>query len=107
MSDQDKNLHVLTEHIDHLAQKQQTAADKITGANRTTGDVSANILSTHGLVCSATSIALSAADEARQTAGASLHKTSSELATKLATAAVNYNDTDYRSGNSLGQACQL
>jgi hypothetical protein len=107
MSDQDKNLQVVTEHLDHLAEKQQTAADKITGANRMTGDVSANIVSTHGLVCSATSIAVSAADDARKAAGAALYKTSSELATKLTTAAINYNDTDYRSGNSLGQACQL
>ena len=107
MSDQDKNLQVVTAHVDHLASKQQMAAEKITGANRTTGDVSASITSTHGLVCSATSMAVSAADEARKAAGAALHETSSELAEKLKTAAINYNDTDYRSGKSLGQACQV
>jgi hypothetical protein len=107
MTDQGKNLQVVTEHLDHLAEKQQTAANKITGANRMTGDVSASVLATHGLVCSATSIAVSAVDDARKLAGTALHETSSELATKLTTAAINYNDADYMAGDKLGQQCQL
>lgn len=107
MSDQEQNLQVVTGHINHLAEKQHTAADKIMGANRATGDVASNLVSTHGLVCSATSIAVSTADTARKTAGATLHRVSTELEAKLNTAAVNYENADYRAGNSLGQACQL
>lgn len=107
MSDQEQNLQVVTGHINHLAEKQHTAADKIMGANRTTGDVAANVSSTHGLVCSATSMAVSAADTARKTAGAALYKVSTELETKLNTAATNYENADYRAGKSLGQACEL
>ena len=55
MTDQDQNLHVVTGHINHLAEKQQTAANEILGANRTTGDMAGSVVSSHGLVCSATS----------------------------------------------------
>lgn len=107
MSDQEQNLRVVTSHINHLAAKQHTAVDNITGANRTTGTVAANVVSTHGLACSATSIAVSSADAARKAAGAALFTVSTELEAKLTTAAVNYADVDYRAGNSLGQACEL
>ena len=107
MSDQEQNLQVLREHIDHLAEKQLTAANQITGANRTTGDAAGNVSSTHGLVFSATSLAVSAADTARRTAGAALYKVSNELSEKLTTAASNYDNADYRAGRSLGQACQM
>jgi hypothetical protein len=103
----DQNLHVVTDHIDRLAAMQHTAADKIMGSNRTTADVAGNVLSTHGLVCSATSIALSSADAARKAAGEVLYKVSTEFEAKLTTAAVNYADTDYRLGDSLGQACEV
>jgi hypothetical protein len=107
VSDQDQNLRVLTEHIIRLAEKQQTAADKVLGANRMTGDVASRVTSTHGLVCSATSLAVSGADTARKAAGEALHKVSTELSEKLTTAANNYNNADYRAGRSLGQACQM
>jgi hypothetical protein len=107
MSSEEQNLKVVTDHVTELASKQQRAAHLFVGANRTTGDVAADILSTHGLVCSATSIAVSAADTARKTAGSNLYKVSCELATKLSTAAINYGDADYRAGRSLGQACQM
>ncbi len=107
MTDQDQNLHVVTGHINHLAEKQQTAANQILGANRTTGDMAGSVVSSHGLVCSATSLAVSRADTARTTAGAALYKVSTELAEKLTTAATNYGDVDYRAGRSLGQACRM
>ena len=107
MSDQDQNLQVVTSHIDHLAEKQQTAANQIMGANRTAGEISSRIVSTHGVVCSATSLAVSSAESARETAGSALYKASTELAEKLTTAATNYRDADYRAGRSLGQACQV
>lgn len=102
MTDQQMNLHVLTEHIDKLAEKQHTAADKITGANRMTGgDIAYKVFSTHGAVCSPTSMVFSGVDTARKAAGAALHKVSSELAEKLTTAASNYNSIDYMSGKML------
>lgn len=107
MGDLVKNLQVVTEHIDNLAELQQRAADKITGANRTTGGVSERVESTHGLVCMATSSAVESIDTARKAAGAALFTTSTELAAKLTTAALNYNDTDYRAGKSIGQVCQF
>lgn len=106
MSDPDQKLQIVTEHVDHLAVKQHTAADAITTANRLTEGVSERITSTHGSACSATSSAMSAAEEARLAAGAALRQTSLDLADKLTGAAINYNDVDYRSGKSLGQACQ-
>ena len=51
-TDQEKNLIVLSDHIKHLATKQQTAVDKITGANRSIVDPARNIEDTHGVVAS-------------------------------------------------------
>jgi hypothetical protein len=107
VSGQEQNLKVVVDHINGLAEKQQRAADLFTGANRTTAGVAANVVSTHGLVCSATSIAVSVAETARKAAGSQLLTVSTELAAKLTTAATNYDDVDYREGRSLGQACQV
>jgi hypothetical protein len=107
MSDQDQNLRVVTDHINELAKRQRTAADKITGANRGTGNAAADVLGTHGLVCWATSTAVSTAEEARTAAGAKLYQVSAEFSEKLTTAAINYNDADYRARKSLGRACRM
>ncbi len=107
MTDQDQNLKVVVDHVNELAARQHTTADKITGANRSVGDVAAQAVRTHGLVCSATSVALATADTGRTAAGAALHTVSTELEAKLTTAAINYDDADYRAGRSLGQACQM
>jgi Excreted virulence factor EspC, type VII ESX diderm len=107
MTDQQQNLQVVTDHITLLAGKQQTAADKLLGANRTSGDVSDSVASTHGYVCWATTLAVSNADTARKAAGAALFRVSNELSEKLTTAANNYNNADYMAGRSLGQACRM
>ncbi|MHA3018751.1 ESX-1 secretion-associated protein [Mycobacterium sp. BMJ-28] len=104
MTDQERNLHVLTDHVSDLAAKQETAANQITGANRAIGDTATRVRDTHGLVCSMTSAALSAADTARTAAGSTLHKVSSELSEKLCTAASNYQNADYRAGAHISQA---
>jgi hypothetical protein len=106
MTDQQQNLQVVTDHINLLAEMQRTAADKIVGANRTTGDVAGSVANTHGHVCWATSLAVSNADTARSAAGTVLHRVSNELSEKLTTAASNYNNTDYMAGRSLGDACR-
>ncbi|WNG87370.1 ESX-1 secretion-associated protein [Mycobacterium sp. ITM-2016-00317] len=102
-----QNLHVLTEHIGELADKQARAADQFTGANRSAGDVAPRVLATHGLACAATSAALSVTDGARNTAGVQLMKRSNDLASKLSTAAANYSNTDYLAGRNIGRECQM
>ena len=104
MTSDEENLKVVTDHLARLAVIQQHAADLFTGANRTTGEVAENISRTHGLVCSATHLAVSNAETARVTAGKLLHAKSVEMSSQLTTAATNYDDVDYRAGNSLGGA---
>lgn len=104
MSDLDSNLKVVTDHLAELAGRQQTAADKITGANRETADIAAKIQESHGLICFATSQAMSRGEDARRDAGNTLYTVSTEFSQKLDTAAVNYNNVDYREGRSIGEA---
>ena len=104
MTAQEKNLHVLTEHIRRLADQQDIASDRIIGANRAIGDTASRVTDTHGLVCAFTSASLSNADTARAAAGSALHKVSSELSEKLSTAASNYDNADYRASGKLNQA---
>jgi hypothetical protein len=92
--DQEKNLGVLTEHIRHLAERQQDAINKITGANRSIVDPARNVQDTHGMVCEATHLAVTAAEEARRVAGGALFKVSTELGEKLTEAAARYDNTD-------------
>lgn len=107
MSNLELNLMVLTDHLEELARKQQSAADQVTGANRHTGDVTTQVENTHGLICKATTAALKEAEAGRKAAGDTLVRVSTELAAKLTTAATNYNDVDYREGRSIGQVCQV
>ncbi|MGV0675824.1 MULTISPECIES: ESX-1 secretion-associated protein [Mycolicibacterium] len=100
-TDYEKNLSVLTDHIRHLAEKQHTAVDQITGANRSIVDPARNVLDTHGLVCGATNLAVAAVEAARRTAGGKMEKVSTELAEKLTTAAANYDNTDSAEGGNI------
>lgn len=100
-TDYEKNLTVLTEHILHLADKQQTAVNQITGANRSIVDPARSVLDTHGLACGATNLAVAAAEAARRTAGGKIEKVSTELAEKLAAAASNYENTDSTEGGNI------
>jgi hypothetical protein len=104
MSDFELNLKVVTDHLGELGTSQQTAADKITGANRATADIAEKIDTTHGLVCFATSQAMSACEAARKDAGDTMYKVSTEFKEKLDTAAINYANVDYREGRSIGEA---
>ncbi|WP_268793721.1 ESX-1 secretion-associated protein [Mycolicibacterium wolinskyi] len=97
------NLKVVTDYLQELGRSQQQAADQITGANRFVADCASKVESTHGLVCWATTRAL-ANDADRNAAGQTLARVSTELRDKLAIAATNYNNIDYREGRSLGEA---
>lgn len=103
MSDLELNLKVLTDFLGELGAKHQTATDLIIGSNRHVADSASKIESSHGLVCWATIQAL-ANGEPRKAAGATLERVSSEFSEKLDRAATNYNNSDYRSGKSIGVA---
>ncbi|MBB5166574.1 hypothetical protein HNP02_006560 [Mycobacterium sp. AZCC_0083] len=104
-TDQEKNLGVLTEHIRHLAERQQESVNKITGANRSIVDPARNVQDTHGMVCEATHLAVSAAEEARRAAGSALFKVSTELGEKLSAAAARYDHTDAAGADAIN-ACE-
>lgn len=104
-TDQEKNLGVLTDHIRHLAERQQDAVNKITGANRSIVDPALNVKDTHGMVCEATHLAVTAVEEARRDAGSALFKVSTELGQKLTTAAARYDHTDDASAAAIA-ACK-
>jgi hypothetical protein len=93
-TDSEQNLTVLTDHILHLAEKQAKAVDQITGANRSIVDPAREVMDTHGLVCGATNLAVTAAEAARRAAGAALLKVSTELHEELQSAAAHYENTD-------------
>jgi hypothetical protein len=104
-TDQEKNLGVLTEHIRRLAERHQEAVNKITGANRSIVDPARNVQDTHGMVCEATHLAVSVAEEARRSAGSALFKVSTELGEKLTTAAARYDNTDAAGADAI-TACE-
>jgi hypothetical protein len=103
----DLNLQVLTEHIDQLAGHHETAADKILGANRFAQGVADKIEGTHGLICYATSSAMTEAESRRLTAGQVLHRVSTELGEKLRNSSANYQNTDFLSTRALNSECGI
>ena len=107
MTNPQRNLNVVTRHLDDLARKHGQAADQLIGANREAAPAAASVLHTHGLVCAATSAAMSSADDARNDLGARLFQKSTELSAKLTTAAANYRNTDYLTGKQVGRQCRL
>lgn len=103
-TDSDQNLKVLTDHVQHLATVQQKAVDLITGANRSIVDPGRNMWDTHGIICSASNLAVSVAEAARRTAGGALVHVSTELSEKLTAAARAYENTDAAAGEDI-DAC--
>jgi hypothetical protein len=103
MSDFEKNLTVLTDHLRWLSSKQQAAAGRITVANQSASAAVGSIWSSHGIACAATSLAMATAESARTGAGATLYGVSAELAKRLADAADNYDNADYRSGKGIDE----
>lgn len=99
------NLKVLTDHILNLAARHQQAVNQITGANRSIVDPARNVQDTHGMVCEATHLAVSAAEEARRAAGGALFKVSTALGEKLTAAAARYDHTDAGAANDIN-ACE-
>jgi hypothetical protein len=100
-SGQQQNLTVLTDHIRQLTEKQQTAVDQISGANRSIVDPARNMRESHGLICTATNFAVSEAETVRKVAGGALLRVSTELAEKLTAAASAYENTDNSESGSI------
>ena len=103
-TESEENLQVLTDHVRHLTTVQLTAVDQITGANRSIVDPGRRMWDSHGVICSATNFAVSAAEAARRTAGGTLVKVSTDLAEKLTAAANGYENTDSAAGGNI-DAC--
>lgn len=93
-TDQEKNLHVLTDHLRKLAKTQRTAAVGIAGATTAVQSAAGLVSDTHGIACEATHLAVSAASAARSAAGRQMQKTSEELDLKLTDAAEYYEKGD-------------
>jgi len=93
-TDQEKNLKVLTDHLLKLAETQRTAAVEIAGATTAVQTAAGQVSATHGIVCEATHLAVSAAYAARAAGGRQMQKTSEELDLKLTDASEYYEKGD-------------
>ena len=106
LSAQGDNLRVLTEHIDDIAAKQVTAAGSLKIAGETVSDLASSVWSTHGVVCAASNMAVSAVEDAREEAAKKLWKMSNDLSERLKTASANYNNADWLAGRDI-DSCAL
>lgn len=80
----------------------EEVADKIETAKSATDGTAGHVFQTHGLVCSATAMALKSAELSRRSAAEKMHLISTDLAVKLNTAATNYTGTDQQEAGNLG-----
>ncbi|MGV0737373.1 ESX-1 secretion-associated protein [Mycobacterium syngnathidarum] len=79
-------------------------ADTLEKAKSAPDGASGHVFQTHGLVCSATAIALQSAEASRREAVGKMHLISTDLAVKLRAAATDYHGTDQQeAGNLNGQ----
>ncbi|MEH3137398.1 MAG: ESX-1 secretion-associated protein [Mycolicibacterium neoaurum] len=105
-TDLDKNLRVLTEHIDQLGSQQTTAAGVLKVAGETASGIAARVSSSHGVVCFASNAALEQVEAARDLARAKLWHMSHDLSERLTIASQNYNNADWRNSTDIN-ACGL
>ncbi|GFM17555.1 uncharacterized protein PO1_contig-018-29 [Mycobacterium sp. PO1] len=101
-----QNLRVLTEHIDELAAKQDTAAGDLKIAGETVNDLASSVWSTHGVVCAASNMAVDAVETARDAADGVLWRMSHDLSVRLRMASSNYNNADWRARKDI-DSCGL
>ncbi|MGV9797758.1 ESX-1 secretion-associated protein [Mycobacterium sp. NPDC003449] len=80
---------------------QAEAASKIDTAKSVTDGSSGDVFKTHGLVCSATAMALKSAELSRRNAAEKMHLISTDLAVKLKSAATEYEATDQQGAGNL------
>lgn len=94
-------LHVETSELRELANQQSQAAAEFGDAGAATEGAGASVLSTHGVIASATAMAVNAANTARSAAASNLQTVSSGLSEKLGTAAAQYERTDSQEQGNL------
>ena len=103
------DLRVTTTHLAELADKQRHAALAVRSATASTDGAEVAVLSTHGIVASASATAVAAVLAARRSAGAKMASISDDLCDKLTEAANRYERTDeamsgiLRTGMQTGQ----
>ncbi|MUM26571.1 MULTISPECIES: ESX-1 secretion-associated protein [unclassified Mycolicibacterium] len=81
---------------------QHQVADRIEQAKSAPDGASGHVFQTHGLVCSATAMALRSAESSRRNAAEKMHLISTDLAVKLNSAATEYDGTDHQEAGNLG-----
>lgn len=94
------NLKV-SKDIRSKAAPQQQAASLIEMAKSAPDGAAAHVFQSHGLVCSATAMALQSAEASRREAAGKMHLISTDLAVKLNQAATDYTSTDQQGGSNL------
>lgn len=96
-------LKVTPKELTELAGKHRAAAEHLGTAGAATEGATANVVLTHGMVCSLTSAALGSAQSSRDFAVQQMQSTSNSLAGRLDTAASTYSATDAQEGAALDQ----
>lgn len=91
----------VSENIRSKAVPQRQAADQIETAKSAPDGTAGHVFQTHGLVCSATALALKSAELSRREAAGKMHLISTDLAVKLRQAATDYTTTDQHEGANL------
>lgn len=105
-TDFEKNLVVLTEHINEVAGRQVTAAGTLKIAGETVNDLADGMWGSHGVVCSASNLAAEAFEAARDDARSKLWHMSDDLGARLQIASANYSNADWRASKDIG-TCEL
>ncbi|MDY6996497.1 MAG: type VII secretion target [Actinomycetota bacterium] len=95
------HVHVVTGHLLDLSERQQGAATQIERATPLTAGEATAVQRSHGLICSATHAAASAAEEARANACAVMQVASESFAANLEDAAAKYALTDESAGERI------
>lgn len=95
------DLKVTTAELTELGGRQRDAATGVGAAESATDGATMNVARTHGLVCAPTIAALAAAQQSRSAATQAMQNISNGLATKLDSAASEYQSTDQEQGANL------
>lgn len=95
------DLRVTTAHLDELTVQQVRAAAETRSATLLADGVNAAVRSTHGVIASATSDAVSDIVEARRAAGMKIAAISDDLGHKLHEAARRYDQADDATASAL------
>jgi len=88
-------------YLEQLAQGQMSAATKEFYATAAPQDTPAMLWVSHGLLCAASNVAVTNAEDARRDAGLAMERASIALADRLRAAAAAYENTDEQNGEKI------